>query len=422
MDGKARVLRRARGYAPAPIRLPAGFDGGPDLLAFGGELKATFCLVKDGEAILSQHQGDLENAATYDDYLKHLALYRDLFEHAPQALVIDRHPDYLSAKLGRARAQQDRLPLIEVQHHHAHIAACLAENRRPPDAAPVLGIVLDGLGWGVDDTIWGGEFLLAGYADYQRLARFKPIAMPGGAQAVREPWRNLYAHLMAAFGPDADSHMPMELHNFFAGKPRPLVDRMLTGGINAPLASSCGRLFDAVAAALDIARERQAYEGEAAARLEALATAAADDGAAYPFAMATAVDGQLDLDPAPLWRALLHDIAQGVTATQIALRFHLGLAEALCAVAQRLARRDGAPRFDTVALSGGCFHNGILFERTAARLRGAGFTVLTHAEVPAGDGGLALGQAAVGLARLINAKTMGKDTPCASAYPAALSA
>ena len=198
MSGRPRVLRRARGYAPAPLRLPNGFENAPDLLAMGGELKATFCLVKDGQAILSQHQGDLENAATFDDYKKNLALYQSLFDHAPSAIVVDRHPEYLSSKLGRAEADARALPLIDVQHHHAHVAACLAENGRPLHAPPALGIVLDGLGFGDDGAIWGGEFLLADYLGYERLARLKPVAMPGGAQAVREPWRNLYAHLKAA--------------------------------------------------------------------------------------------------------------------------------------------------------------------------------------------------------------------------------
>jgi len=185
MDGRPRVLRRARGYAPAPLRLPNGLENAPDLLAMGGELKATFCLVKDGQAILSQHQGDLENAATFDDYRKNLALYRSLFDHTPAAIVVDRHPEYLSSKLGQAEAERRGVPLIEVQHHHAHVAACLAENGWSLGAPAVLGIVLDGLGFGDDGSIWGGEFLLADYHGYERLARLKPVAMPGGAQVMR---------------------------------------------------------------------------------------------------------------------------------------------------------------------------------------------------------------------------------------------
>ncbi len=197
MDGKLRLLRRARGFAPAPMPLPPGFADAPEILALGAELKSTFCLVKHGEAILSQHQGDLQNAETYEDYCKNLRLYTSMFQHAPVAFAVDRHGDYLSSKLGARFAQEQDAPLIEIQHHHAHVAACLAENLRPLTAPKVLGIVLDGLGLGDDNQIWGGEFLLADYLGSERLATFRPVAMLGGDRASREPWRNLYAHLAA---------------------------------------------------------------------------------------------------------------------------------------------------------------------------------------------------------------------------------
>ncbi len=243
MAGRPRALRRARGMAPEPIALPEGFAAAPDLLALGGELKATFCLVKDGAAILSQHQGDLENAATFDDYRHNLSLYTHLFAHEPTAIAIDRHPDYLSAKLGRQQSRLAGRPLVEVQHHHAHIAACMAENGYPLAAPPVLGIALDGLGWGEDGTIWGGELLLADYAGFRRLATFKPVAMPGGAQAAREPWRNLYAHLTAETGWSelAESLEGLEIQRFLAAKPLATLDRMIAAGINSPKASSCGQ-------------------------------------------------------------------------------------------------------------------------------------------------------------------------------------
>ena len=193
MAGRTRILRRARGFAPAPIALPPGFEAAPELLAMGGELKATFCLVKDGEAILSQHQGDLENVETFDDYRKNLALYAELFHHAPLALVADRHPEYLSAKLAREWAQAKSLPLIEAQHHHAHVAACLAENNIPLDAPPALGIVLDGLGWGDDGTVWGGEFLLADYRQFRAARGVQAGGDAGrrasGARAVAQSLR-----------------------------------------------------------------------------------------------------------------------------------------------------------------------------------------------------------------------------------------
>lgn len=418
MDGRPRVLRRARGYAPAPLRLPNGLENAPDLLAMGGELKATFCLVKDGQAILSQHQGDLENAATFDDYRKNLALYRSLFDHTPAAIVVDRHPEYLSSKLGQAEAERRGVPLIDVQHHHAHVAACLAENGWSLGAPAVLGIVLDGLGFGEDGAIWGGEFLLADYHGYERLARLKPVAMPGGAQAAREPWRNLYAQLRAASEIDA-ALSATEDWRALEGKPLATIDRMIAQAVNSPSASSCGRLFDAVAAALGVCADRQAYEGEAAARLEALAVEAPVEESGYEFEISGSA--LIDIDPAPLWRAIRGDLRRGVAASIIARRFHNGLAGSIAELAMRLA---AVRRFETVALSGGCFQNRVLFEGVHDRLREVGLTVLAHADAPANDGGLSLGQAAIGAARLIKVDVTRdrEDDTCVSAFPAASSA
>lgn len=407
MGAEARVLRYARGYAPASLPLPDGFAGAPDLLAMGGALKSAFCIVKDGAAVLSQHQGDLEDAATFQDYQHNLALYAGLFDHVPRALVVDMHPDYLSSTLARERGRQEELPVIEVQHHHAHIAACLAENGRPLEAPPVLGIVLDGLGWGEDGTVWGGEFLCADYVAAERVAAFRPVAMPGGAQAAREPWRNLYAHIVAAMGWEAFAarYGTLDMCADLAARPSALLDRAIRNGINSPPASSCGRLFDAVAAALGICRDRQAYEGEAAARLEAVAAEAwpVAEADAYPFAIETGDAGLRILDPQPMWRALLDDIARGTPPAAVAARFHAGLARAVAAMANGICEEHG-PRIDTVALSGGCFHNEILFVEVVRRLEAKALRVLAHRIVPAGDGGLALGQAAIGAARLIAAK------------------
>ena len=401
MGGRVRVLRRARGYAPAPLRLPVGFADAPQVLAMGGELKTTFCLVKDGEAILSQHQGDLGHAAAWEDYERNLELYARLFEHSPAALAADLHPDYRASRLARARADAEGLPLVEVQHHHAHLAACLAENGRPLDAPPALGVVLDGLGFGEDGTIWGGEVLLGDYRSVRRLASLKPVAMPGGDRAVREPWRNLYAHLQAAFGWDAAAREFARLPAIARLRSKPLstLDGMIARGINAPLASSCGRLFDAVAAALELCPERQAFEGQAAMQLEALAGGAtlSDVDAGYPFGIADVAGQPLQVDPAPMWAALLADLSAEALAPVVAARFHRGLAAGLAELACRLARG----RTEVVALSGGCFQNRLLFEPFEQRLTAAGLQVLTHAQVPANDGGLALGQAAVAAARLI---------------------
>jgi hydrogenase maturation protein HypF len=393
----------------------------------GGQQKATFCLVKDGAAVLSQHQGDLEDAATFNDYRKNLALYTGLFDHTPVALVADLHPEYLSSKLARERAQAGSFPLMEVQHHHAHIAACLTENGRALNAPAVLGVVLDGLGWGDDGTFWGGEFLLADYRRYERLGTFRPVAMLGGAHAMREPWRNLYAHLATEMGwkEFATNFAGLDLYADLSRRPRTILDAMIRHGINTPKASSCGRLFDAVAAALDICRERQAYEGDAAARLEAMVDRDTlrleDDALCYSLSIDNLSGlGPARIEPLVMWRAILEDLVRKTPVPVIAARFHKGLAKTVVAMATNLARRDdeGGVRFDTVALSGGCFQNRILFEEVTRRLEQRNFVVFSHARVPANDGGLALGQAAIGAARLIDAKTCQTkgSVPCASAF------
>ncbi len=310
MDGKIRLLRRARGYAPAPMPLPPGFADAPEILAFGAELKSTFCLVKHGEAILSQHQGDLKNSETYEDYCKNLSLYTSMFQHAPAAFAVDRHSDYLSSKLGAQLAHERDAPLIEIQHHHAHVAACLAENLRPLTAPKVLGIVLDGLGLGDDNQIWGGEFLLADYLGFERLATFRPVAMLGGDRASREPWRNLYAQLAAAgnWAQWRRDFGALPLLDALDAKPRATLDAMLKSGLNAPLASSCGRLFDAMAAALGLGWEAQSYEGEAAMKLEALVDPEAlRDDEAYPLAISFCANLPM-IEPRPLWNAVLGDL------------------------------------------------------------------------------------------------------------------
>ncbi len=402
-DNEIRVMRRARGYAPAPIALPPGFEHAPPILAYGGDLKAAFCVTTRGHAILSQHQGDLDNPATLADYGKNLALYARLFEHAPAALAIDRHPEFHAAALARATG----LPTFEVQHHHAHVAACIAEHGRASDAPPVLGVVMDGLGLGDDGTVWGGEFLLADYRGAERIAALRPVAMLGGDRASHEPWRNLYAHIVATMGWTAFAERFGQLPVFarLAAKPRALLDGMVAAQLNAPLASSCGRLFDAVAAACGLCFERQAYEGEAAMRLEAAIDPAALDEAderTYPFAISQRPGSGLPcLEPLAMWTALLRDLIVGTPVGVIAARFHRGLARAIARMVTQLAGATGRARFDTVALSGGCFQNRVLLEDTARRVRAAGFAVLAHAAVPTNDGGLALGQAAICAARLI---------------------
>ena len=412
--GETRVLRRARGYAPSPIVLPAGFERATDLVALGAELKATFCLVIDGTAVLSQHQGDLEDASTYDDYRHTLALYEQLFDRAPVALAVDAHPDYLSSKYGRDRARREALPLLEVQHHHAHIASVLAERGRRLDAPPVLGIALDGLGYGDDGELWGGEFLIADYRGYRRVGTFKPVALVGGAQAMREPWRNTYAHLVAEMGWSefAMNFDELDLYRYLDAKPRETLDAMIAKNINAPKASSCGRLFDAVAAALGLARERSTFEGHAATMLEAAVDrdvfAALVDTESYPLPIPR-IDGRglPYVEPLGMWRAILGDLVLGTPVGTIAARFHYALARTIASMAIAVTTGEyeaGDGAVDTVALSGGCFQNSILLEAVTSRLESAGFTVLTNARVPANDGGIALGQAAIAAATLIARK------------------
>ncbi|MDN5850405.1 MAG: carbamoyltransferase HypF, partial [Nitrococcus sp.] len=335
--GRAQMIRRARGYAPSAIPLPAGFARAPDLLAFGGELKATFCLLKDGFAILSQHQGDLEEQTTFEDYEKNLKLYAAIYEHRPRLLAADLHPNYLSSKLARQRAAEDGLPIEEVQHHHAHVASCMAENGVGLDTPPVLGIALDGLGFGDDGTIWGGEFLLADYRTYRRLGTLKPVAMPGGDQAVREPWRNTYAHLVAAIDwkQCAGRFASLDLCRYLDQKPLKTVDRMLERRLNSPLATSCGRLFDAVAAAVGLCPDRALFEGQAAMELEAEAQKWLLDGRSgdtpYPFGISRDDDHAcFTIDPTELWLALLEDLRNATPVACIAARFHQGLAAAIC--------------------------------------------------------------------------------------------
>jgi hydrogenase maturation protein HypF len=439
---RLQVLRRARGYAPAPIRLPAGFEKAPPILAMGSELKNTFCLLREGEAILSQHLGDLENAAAFAAYRETLNLYLQIFEHQPQAIAVDLHPEYLTTKLGKelvaplSMGAHGCAPLHEIQHHHAHIAACMAENGIPLNTQPILGIALDGLGFGEDGTLWGGEFLLADYCGYQRLGTFKPVAMLGGEQAIYQPWRNTYAHLMAAFSWDelqAD-YGDLELFQFLEKQPRSLLNQMLTKNLNSPLAASAGRLFDAVAASVGICRDRAHYEGQGAIELEAAmqfkiqnskfkiqnskfktANSNFDERSAYPFEIVVKPipptplkkGGNMEsveaiLEPRPMWQALLTDLQQGVSPSVIATRFHLGLAAAIASMVLYLQQSH---TFTHVALTGGVFQNLVLSEQVSQRLNAMGFTVLTHSRIPANDGGLSLGQVAIAAALSLKPRT-----------------
>lgn len=411
---KPRIMRRARGYAPAPLPLPKGFQQVSEILAMGSELKNTFCLIKNDQAILSQHMGDLENAETYADYQKNLALYADLFQHQPECIAVDAHPEYLSSKLGRQQAEQQGLPLLEIQHHHTHIAACMAENQIPLHADPVLGVALDGLGFGTDGTIWGGEFLKTDYYQAERLAMFKPVAMLGGAQAMREPWRNTYSHLMAEMGwPELYMNFrELDLVQFLEQQPLDTFNAMLEKGMSSPLASSCGRLFDAVAAAIGICREGVNYEGQAAIELEAMVDQDTlqyeDENLAYPFAIPysttsatstiSATSSTPYIEPLAMWQAILGDLILKTPAPIMSARFHKGLAKIIVTMIKKLTTEQEERVIHTVALSGGVFQNKTLLEQVVMRLEKENYQVLTHQHIPANDGGLAFGQAVIAAA------------------------
>ncbi len=400
--GQARAIRRGRGVAPQSIALPPGFAQNVQVLALGAQQKNTFCLVKNGRAILSQHMGDLNGLASGDAAAADLHRYCILYDFVPELIAVDCHPDYASTRGGHAQAHRLGVPLVSVQHHHAHIAACMMENGWPLDSAPVLGIALDGAGLGSDGTVWGGEFLACTYDSFERLGCMKPVALLGSDQAAHEPWRNAYAHLMAEMGwPEfAMNFGDLPLFTRLANAPRPTLDAMLAKRLHAPLASSCGRLFDAAAAVCGIAWGRQDHEGQAATAFESAidqAKLAEPPDLAYPFSIPRLGGKGLPyVEPLGAWRALLGDLLLETPVGTIAARFHRGLANAIVALCGILSGDER--RFSTVALSGGCFQNATLFALVHRGLDENGFSVLSHTCVPCNDSGLALGQAAVALA------------------------
>ncbi|NWF36192.1 carbamoyltransferase HypF [Mariprofundus sp. KV] len=371
------------------IDLPGGFEGAGATLALGGELKSSLCLIRDGRAQLTEAIGDLEQEDIYRHFIRQV---ESQFEGIlPVRLVIDRHPDYLSSQWGEKLARQHGIELTAIQHHHAHIAAVMADNARPIDTKPVLGFALDGLGFGDDGTIWGGEILLADYHGFQRLACFQPVAMLGGAAAIHEPWRNTMAHLMPLWHQVSDQFIDVDIVQFLQGKPVSVLKNMIESGLNSPPASSCGRLFDAVAAALGVYRERVEFEAQAAINLEQLATSCFED-VSQPYAMQLDEGDCLILNWQPMWLEILSDLQNGVEAAHIASRFHHTLIHALTLVATQLRGQHG---FDRIALSGGVFQNRLLSNWLPKALAAQGFEVLQHKQVPAHDGGLSLGQAVV---------------------------
>ncbi|MBB2742031.1 UNVERIFIED_ORG: hydrogenase maturation protein HypF [Microbispora rosea subsp. rosea] len=378
--GRDLPIRRSRGYVPHP--LPLARAARRPVLACGAELKHTFCLVKNDRAFVSHHIGDLENYETLRSFTEGVEHFRRLFDITPEVVAHDLHPEYLSTKW----ALDQDADLVGVQHHHAHVASCLADNGV---AGPVAGVAFDGLGYGSDGTLWGGEFLVADLAGFERAGHLTPVPMPGGATAIRQPWRMAAAYLDLAYDGDVPEDLDVVRRN--AGQWAAVVALARRGG-NAPPTSSMGRLFDAVAAIAGV-RDTITYEGQAAVEFEQLADPAVDD--AYPCGLVPS-GTRFAVPGAELVRAVADDLRAGVPRDVVAARFHNAVAGIVAAGCAWIRHATG---LSTVALSGGVFQNLLLLGRAVTLLEERGFTVLTHHRVPPNDGGVSLGQAAVAAAR-----------------------
>ncbi len=401
VDSQESPVRRSRGYAPQPVPLPLVCRR--PILAVGGQLKGVFALGRDRQAFLSHHLGDLDHWEAYRAFVRDVGLYEELFAVLPELIVHDLHPDYASTNYARERATAGVIPLLPVQHHHAHVASCMAEHGLDE---PVIGVSFDGTGYGTDGAIWGGEFVVADYRHFRRAAHLRYVGLPGGDSAVREPWRMAATHLRDA-GISSDT---------LAGR----IDRaklrtiatMLERRINTPLTSSAGRLFDAIASLIGV-RDTVNYEGQAAIELEWLASEVSADEA-YPFELlathagSSADDGVQathEIDTRPLIRAVVADAQSGTNPQRVARRFHSTIVEIIAATCVAIREET---QIEAVALSGGVFMNALVASESAARLSAVGFRVYRHVLVPPNDGGLCLGQLAIGAAALAAGKTFGE--------------
>ncbi len=375
--GRELPIRRSRGYVPEPITLADHLPR--HVLSCGAELKNTFCLAKDAHAFVSHHVGDLENHETLRSFVAGIEHFRRLFDVSPEVVAHDLHPEYLSTKYA---AELDDVELVGVQHHHAHIASCLADNGHP---GPVLGVAFDGTGFGPDGTIWGGEFLLADLADYRRVAHLATTPMPGATTAIKQPWRMAVAHLRSCYGRDLPEDLSLLRRNDTLW---PAVAEVAARGVTTPMTSSAGRLFDAVAALVGV-RDAVNYEGQAAIELEQRTDR--DETGSYPVTVTPDSDPVV-VSTAELVRAVVDDLRAGVDPAVVSARFHNGIADMIVRVCTLLRETAG---LSTVALSGGVFQNMLLLHRTTTLLDSAGFDVLVHGRVPPNDGGVSLGQVAV---------------------------
>jgi hydrogenase maturation protein HypF len=375
-EGREYPVRRSRGYAPEPIDLGVSLR---EILACGGELKNTLCLTKDHYAIVSQHIGDLENLETMEFFRETLGHLKRFFRVEPEAVVYDLHPNYLSSRFA---LEQSGLPAIGVQHHHAHIASCMADNAL---RGRVIGVAFDGTGYGKDGQIWGGEFLVCDYLGFERRVHLGYIPLAGGDRAIRQPWRAALAYLRATFGTEATS-MALPLFREIPETQIAFVDKMLARGIQTVQTSSCGRLFDAVSSIIGL-RHEVTYEGQAAIELESVASETAET---YPFRITARDPCQADMSPTI--QAIVSDLGRKVPVTVISGRFHRTVAQVVVEGCQRIRELDGLNR---VCLSGGTFQNLLLLNHAVSGLRQRGFEVFVHRRVPPNDGGLSLGQAVI---------------------------
>ena len=383
--GKPQLIRRARSYAPYPIHLPFKAK---QILACGAELKNTFCITKDNYAFVSQHIGDMENLETMEHFENTIELYKRLFRLEPEVVAYDLHPEYLSTKYAKERAGD--LPLVGVQHHHAHIVSCMVENGVQQ---PVIGVALDGTGYGNDGTIWGGEFLVADYRGFQRVGHLEYVPMPGGAAAIERPYRMAFAYIYALLGESMiDNGLPfmkdIDQHE------KEIMKQQIEKGINSPMTSSCGRLFDGVSALLGI-RGRVDYEAQAAVEMEMAATDAIGEIKTYPFSTVEQ-DGVSIVKLKEMFEAIINDIDRLPVGT-ISLGFHHTIAQMTAEMCKLIAKENELCK---VALSGGVFQNRLLSRLTINALEEEGFEVLTHSLVPTNDGGISLGQAVIAFSTL----------------------
>jgi hydrogenase maturation protein HypF len=383
VDKSPQLIRRARGYAPYPIHLD--FNA-PQLLACGAEEKNTFCLTRDNHAFISQHIGDMENIETMEHYVRTVELYKQLFRIRPEAIAHDMHPEYLPTKYALEEAEKHNLRAIPVQHHHAHIASCLADNG---EDGTVIGVAFDGTGYGTDGKIWGGEFMVADCTSFKRAGQLEYLPLPGGSAAIKKPCRTALGYMLALLGNSTfDSRL-----GFLNGIGRDEIDfvsRQVETGLNSPLTSSMGRLFDAVSAMADI-RTTINYEAQAAIEMEMQAYDAIEEKGLYPFSLTGDRSYSIILLH-ELIAGVADDIIKGCRAATVSMRFHNTIATMTRDVCLKIKEQTG---LGTVALSGGCFQNRLLLSKVIALLRQSGFKVLTHKNVPANDGGISLGQAVI---------------------------